>query len=143
MKEESRDPTTNCTLGACEASRGDNLRSSPRSVFQSLSNTSVTNSSFGPPHTSPSSPSSLLPVTYLPPLPSLHSLCLTSFLFISVSNSLLLPLSIRPSVSSTGLPLAPPLNLLSTDQGVSIWQDIFFLFIYFFIFEIVSKNKNI
>ena len=73
----------------------------------------------------------------LPPSPP-HSLCLTSFLFISVSNSPQLPSLNRTVCLFDGLrlPLAA-LNLLSTAQGVSIWRGFFFFFciiLFYFIF---------
>lgn len=100
----------------------------PLLLFQSLSDSTVTNTLFA---SQPFPPPALPPHLPAPP----DSLCLTSFLFISVSNSLQLPPSIGPSVSSSAvLPLAP-LNLLSTVRGVSIWQGNFL--------QIVVENRNL
>lgn len=84
------------------------------------------------------SPSSILLLTF--PSSPPHSLCLTSFLFISVSNSPQLPSLNRTVCLFDGLrlPLAA-LNLLSTARGVSIWRGFFRIDFYFF-FAIVCKK---
>lgn len=81
----------------------------------------------------------LYTAAHLPILPP-HSLCLTSFLFISVSNSPQLPSLNRTVCLFDGLrlPLAA-LNLLSTARGVSIWRGFFRIDFYFF-FAIVCKK---
>lgn len=102
----------------------DNLHSPLPLRFQSLCDSTVTNTLFTP---TPSTCTAAISLLYPPALTfllfPLDSLCLTSFLFISVSNSLLLLLSIGPSVSPTIFSLPHlSLNLPSTAHGVTIWQ---------------------
>lgn len=110
----------------------------PLLLFQSVTGGSVTNTFFHPSLPRAPSPSSTLPLTF--PSSPPHSLCLTSFLFISVSNSPQLPSLNRTVCLFDGLrlPLAA-LNLLSTARGVSIWRGFFRIDFYFF-FAIVCKK---